>query len=266
MGKGIDTGTEFFKGLLSKITDPEERAAAERLAKSTVVLTEIGNGVEGQTEINRRMNELAVQAKALETKAAELKQTEDGLENWKGQLTDWRAANDELVAIGQKAKAANWDGKTTSPDLKTAPSGMTEEQVQAKFQELTSNILGYDRDKSELQASHFAKFKELLDVGPLLANPKIREIGLKGVYAEMYKPKIDEFEKAAEKAKEDAIRLDERTKTLASHQQMPYPSVSGVNSGSPLDALEPAKGGGPLVDQATAEYTRLVAARNGASA
>lgn len=268
MGKGLDTGKTFWQGVLSKITDPEQRAAAEKLASNVDVMTVVGNGVEGQSEIDRRLQELTTKTKELETQATELRTRDESLTGWQQQLTDWRTTNDELVRLGKQAKDAKWDGKSGAPALTATPtvSGVTEEALRDKMQELTNNLLGYDSDKSDLTTRHFNAFKELLDVGPLLRHPKIRDIGLRGVYDEVYKEKLAAHATAVDKAKEDAIRADERAKTLASAQAMPYVSPTGVSSGSPLDALKPADAAGPLVDQAVTEYNRLQTARVGSAA
>lgn len=269
MGKGIETGKSFLEGVLSKIADPDLKARAAAVFADASVATEIGNGVEGQTEINRRLQELNTKTTEIDTRASELATTEANLTKWQTDLTDWRTVNNDDLTLGRQARAAKWDGKTpggAAPVVATPAGGVTEDLLQSKMQELTNNLLGYDADKSELTKRHFETFKELLDIRPLLSHPKIREVGLKGVYDEVYKPKLEEYATTQAKLKEDAIRLDERTKVLASNASMPYPPVTGVSSGSPLDALKQPDGGGPIVDAAVTEYNRLQTARVGAGA
>ena len=46
---------------------------------------------------------------------------------------------------------------------------------------------------------------------------------------------------------------------------MPYPSPTGVGSGSPLDALQAAKASDALVEVASQHYQRLQTERGGAT-
>lgn len=275
MGKGTETGKSFLTGVLSKITDPELKAKAEAVFASAAVQTEIGNGVEGQSEIDRQLQDLRTKTTALDTQKAELDAKDGNLTKWHTDLTAWRAANNELVDIGKKAKAAGWNGTGTPPAPTPVvakpgelPAGaLTEEQLQAAITEERGNFLGFQRDQNRLMREHFEKFKEILNIEPLLTNPRVREIGLAGVYQETYKDQLKKVEDDAIAANEARIRADERQKVQASNTQIPYPSVTGSNAGSPLDALKPpVEGGGPVVDAAVTEYNRLQAVRNGAPA
>lgn len=262
MGKGLDTGKSFWQGVLGKITDPEQKAAAEKLLQNNDLMTLVGNGVEGQAEIDRRLQDLTTKTAEIDTAKADLDAREEALTTWHGNLTTWRAANNELLELGKTVKAG---GRTTPPTTTTttppAAGTITEEKLKEALQTQAGQFLGYDRDRNQIQREHFGKFKEIIDLAPLIEHPKIAELGLLGVYNLVHKDALAKFDLDTKKAEEDRIRADERSKFAASMSTMPYPPVTGANAGSPLDALKPVEGAGQLVDQATAEYNRLQAAR-----
>jgi len=263
MGKGLDTGKSFWQGVLGKITDPEQRAAAEKLLANPDVMTLVGNGVEGQAEIDRRLQDLTTRTATLTDQQRELEERETALETWHGQLTSWRQANTELLELGKRAKAGGTPPVTppATPVVPPASGSITEDKLNEALRNQASQFLGYDRDRGQIQREHFSKFKEIVDLDPLLNHPKIAELGLLGVYQLVHKDALAKFADDQKKAEEERIRADERAKVSASMSTMPYPPLTGVNAGSPLDALKPNEGAGPLVEQATAEYNRLVAAR-----
>lgn len=262
MGKGLDTGKSFWQGVLGKITDPEQKAAAEKLLTNSDVMTLVGNGVEGQAEIDRRLQDLTTKTTEIETAKADLDAREDALTTWHGNLAAWRAANTELLELGKTVKAGGTLNPNPKPGSTTPPAGtITADTLKEALQTQAGQFLGYDRDRNQIQREHFSKFKEIIDLAPLIEHPKIAELGLLGVYNLVHKDALAKFEADAKKAEEDRIRADERAKVSASMSTMPYPPVTGANAGSPLDALKPVEGTSALVDAATAEYNRLQAAR-----
>jgi len=263
MGKGLDTGKSFWQGVLGKITDPEQRAAAEKLLANPDVMTLVGNGVEGQAEIDRRLQDLTTRTATLTDQQRELEEREAALETWHGQLTSWRQANTELLELGKRAKTNGGTPVTppATPAAPAVPTGLTEDKLNEALRAQAGQFLGYDRDRSQIQREHFSKFKEIVDLDPLLNHPKIAELGLVGVYQLVHKDALAKFADDQKKAEEERIRADERAKVSASMTQMPYPPPTGANAGSPLDALKPNEGPGPLVDQAVAEYNRLQSVR-----
>lgn len=251
--KGLDLGKEFFTGILSKITDPEQRAAAEKLLTNETVLTEIGNGVAGQSEIDRQLSAATTRQAELDALSTKLDAREAGLDEWHGNLNTWYHANKD--AIGKTAKPGD-DDNGGKPVVKTPPAGLTEEQLNERMVNERQAFLGYDRDRSAILRDHFNKFKEIVDLGPLLAHPKVGELGLLGTYALVHKDRLETYETEQATARENAIRTDERQKVQASMSSMPYPSVTGAGSGSPLDALAVGKADS-VTDAATAHYNRL---------
>jgi hypothetical protein len=266
MAKGIDTGTAFYKGLLGKITDPEQKAAAEKLLANPAFLTELGNGVEGQTEIDRQLSGLRTQKEELTTQKTELDQREQGLTDWHGRLTTWHQTNKAAVEEAKRLKADPnaRPNPTPNPADPAKPTGMTDEAFAEAMKQERAAFLGYERDQNRITREHYTKFNEIVDIDPLLHHPKIAEIGLVGVYELVHKDRLAKHTTDAAAAAEQKIRLDERQKVLEGQAQMPYPPPTGAGSGSPLDALTPNVKDG-VVDAATAHYHRLQAERNAAA-
>lgn len=255
MGKGLDTGKAFIQGVLSKITDPELRASAEKTFANEAVLTEIGNGVEGQSEIDRQLRDLKAKTDDLTAKQADLDDRETKLDTWHTNLTGWYESNKEKLA-------APVVPKTGTPTGEKPASGLTAEQMAESIASQNAAILGFARDQNRIEREHFQKFGEIPDLDPLLHHPKIADLGLMGVYALVHKDRLDTWTAAQQKAHDDKIGAEAVKTYQASQAQMPYPSVAGAGSGSPLDALTANKSQ-PVVDAAVAEYTRLQAERLG---
>lgn len=261
MGKGLDTGKAFFQGILAKITDPDAKAAAEKLLTSELVLTEIGNGVEGQAEIDRQLQAARTQKEELDRLTGELDVRKAGLESWHQDLSTWYTTN--KTALETAKGKSNGDG-TKVKDAVIPPAGLTDDALNERLTGERAAFLGFSRDQNLITREHFAKFNEIVDLEPLMRHPQIATAGLLGVYELVHKERLEAHTAAAAKKAEDAIRLDERQKTQASMAQMPYPAVTGSGSGSPLDALTVGQKDS-VVDAATAHYNRLQQERVGAT-
>jgi hypothetical protein len=261
MGKGIDTGTAFFKGLLGKITDPEQKAAAEKLLANPALMTEIGNGVEGQAEIDRQLAKLRTDGEELTTRTTEIDQREGGLTDWHERLKAWHTQNKAAIEAGAKVLK----GEVVVPPItKTGdhpPAGLTQEQFDEHMRNERASFLGYSRDQQAITRDHFTKFNEIVDLEPLLRHPKIAEVGLTGVYELVHKDRLEKFKTDATAAHDKQVADEAVRKYSESQAQMPYPPPTGAGSGSPLDALTANVKDG-VVDAATAHYARLQAERN----
>ena len=252
MGKGLDTGKTFWQGVISKITDPEQRAAAERLQANQDFLTTLGNGVEGQSEIDKQLQQLSQQKSELDTRKDDLDKENTRLGTWHDSLTGWYDENKALLEAGKKVKA--------NPNPNPAPAdGFTQKQFEENIANERASFLGFSRDQNLITREHFGKFSEIIDLEPLLRHPQIAQLGLVGVYELVHKDRLEKWKTdttAAEKKKieDEAVRKYQETQA-----QMPYPAPTGAGSGSPLDALTVKVE--PLVDAATAHYNRLQAER-----
>lgn len=267
-----DRSKSFIQGVLSKITDPGQRASAEALFGNQVVLQLFDDGVAGQSEIDRQLADLRTKTEAATQKTAELDEREGKLKTWHQGLTDWRQENQEFVELGVAAKKANW--KPGDPPPKTGgdnggkelPAGVvTEEVLKTTLGNFESSVLGFAADQNLLMQQHFKNFGDILDVTPLIKHPQIRELGLVGVYNLVHKAALEAKATEAQTARDKKI-ADEAVAKFRAEQgtQMPYPLVGqGPQSGSPLDGLNvKVEAGAPgLVDRASAEYARLQAGR-----
>lgn len=253
MRKGLDTGKAFFQGILSKITDPEQRAAAETLLASDLVLTEIGNGVEGQAEIDRQLQAARTRQEELDALQGELTTRQGGLESWYTDLTKWHQENKDALEAAKKGAGVV---KPNGSGAVVPPVGITDESFTERLTGERAAFLGFQRDQNQITREHFSKFSEIIDLEPLLKHPQIAHVGLLGVYELVHKDRLDAHQKAATAKAEELIRLDERQKVQASMATMPYPSVTGSGSGSPLDGLA-GTAKDSVTDAAVAHYQRL---------
>ena len=260
----------FIAQVLGKIADPGLKAQAEVVFNNADVQAQLKDGVAGQSEIDRQLADLRTKAEAATQAKADLDARETALGKWHTDLTGWRKDNEELVAVGAEAKKAGWKPGTlppaNQPNAGELPAGvMTEEMYLERTATMEQAFLGFQSAQNDLMRRHFATFGEILDVTPLLKHPEIRTLGLDGVYAQLHKEALAAKATEAQKKHDDDIRADERQKVAAANAQLPYPlGQPGVSSGSPLDAIGKAPDPavvGSVVDRATAEYTRLQAAR-----
>lgn len=258
--KGLAALDDFSARVLSSITDPEQRAKAEAgiaaIKAVAPAAQAFGDGIAGQSEIDRQMQALTTQTQELTTRQQELDQREERLGTWHGELTNWYTENKGYIEKGKKAGAA--PTTTVVDPTKTAvPAGvLTEEQLAERFQQRDLAYLGFARDQSQITREHFAKFGEIVDLEPLLQHPSIAKIGLTGVYELVHKERLTQHETQQKAKAEEAIRLDERQKVNAANATMPYLSPTGAGSGSPLDALTVGKPDS-VADAAAAHYHRL---------
>lgn len=256
-------GSQFLADVLAKLP-AEQQAQAKALfedAGAAAALEVIGQGVLRQSDYSRQANELKT------------KETE--LETWHQSLTGWyegkQAELAELPTLREKVKGLGTPDPTDPTHRQPAApvvdpaKYVSKEDFDKTLADTERGAVGFFSQLNALSLKHYQQFGEILDTDQLLQDKRIVQLGLQGVYAEVHKEQLDQ--KAAEAAKkaEDAIRADERAKTLAAAAatQHPYP-VRG-NEPSTLDVLEAARSGSaPVhksVDDMAAEYARLGAGR-----
>ncbi len=249
MGKGLETGKAFLQGVRSKITDPEQLAAFDKVFGNETVVTEVGNGVEGQAEIDRQLQTLRDQQTALE-------ELQGKVETRYNEQTAWWNTNKDALEEYKTLKASG--GKIPpAGETKTPPAGLTEEQLNQTLTNERAAFLGYSRDQQKILREHFNRFHEIVDIEPLLLDPDIARLGLVGVYEKVHKDRLVQWKTDQDKKAEDLIRADERQKIQAANANMPYPVPTGIGSGSPLDALTATAAKDSVTDNAVAHYQRL---------
>jgi hypothetical protein len=259
MADSKTVGREFLAGVLAKIADPAARAQAEAAFTSAEdAVAELGAGVLRQQDYSRHMD-------ALKTKETEVT-------NWHSQLTSWHVEQQDRVnqalADAEAAKAAagiRSPASPAAPPASPAPVGLTKEDLQKELDAFGNLALGVMSITNRLTAQHMKEFGEVLDPQVLLTHPKSREIGLDGVYREVFKEQLAKKAADAEalrvKAIQEAAVADYRSK----HPNLPYP-VSAQVQPSTLDALESGQVSDPSkfsVDAAVNEYHALVAQKLG---
>lgn len=265
MNKGLQAFDDFMAGILAKITDPDQRRKAEEgvatLKQVAPVVQALGDGVAGQSEIDRQLQTLTAQRDDLTTRQADIDDREARMQTWHTELSNWYA--DQKAALA-RAKAHPPTGDPAA-DPAAKPSGFTEDTFTERIGTERAAFLGFSRDQNQITREHFTKFGEIVDLEPLLKHPSIGQVGLLGVYELVHKARLTDWTTKQATAAEDTIRADERQKIQAQMASMPYPTPTGAGSGSPLDALTVGKKDG-VVDEAAAHYSRLVAERAGAAA
>jgi hypothetical protein len=256
MADSKTVGREFLAGVLAKIADPAARAQAETVFNQAEdAVAELGAGVLRQQDYSRHMD-------ALKTKETEVT-------SWHSQLTDWYAQQQERVnqalADAEAAKAAAGIRPTPTPAPSPSPTpaavGLTKEDVKKELDSFGTLALGVIAVTNRLSASHMKEFGEVLDLQPLLVHPKAQEIGLDGVYREVFKEKLDAKAKAAEDARVAQIREEAIAEYRSKHPNLPYP-VSPHVQPSTLDAIEAGQAVDAskyTADAAAALYEQLVA-------
>lgn len=131
----------FIAQVLGKITDPGLKTQAETVFADATVQAQLRDGVAGQSEIDRQLQELRAKTSELDTRKTELDEREQTLTAWKDGLADWRQQNAELVELGATAKKAGWKPgdppvKTPTTEVKVPDNVITTDQ----FKEHTSQM------------------------------------------------------------------------------------------------------------------------------
>lgn len=184
--------------------------------------------------------------------------------------TEWFQERQADLAALDALRVENADLKTKVTTVVTDPTkpvvdAITKKQLDDTLGETERGAVSFIAEANSLTLKHFKEFGEVLDITDLLKDKRVQQIGLRGVYADTFKDQLKAKADAAEAARVDAIRKEERTKVLAevAGAHHPYPVVG--NESSSLDAIEAARAGqSPAVksvEDMTSEYARLTAAR-----
>lgn len=229
-----ESGQAFLNDVLAGIPEDKRGAIAATLEDAPELIAAIGAGALRQADYSRSMDRV----KTIET-----------------EQKTWWEANQPLVELGQKAKTAGFD--PTKPGV--TPPALPDNVV------LRDDLDQRERDYAALTTwmtttgmKHFQDFGEVIDFSTLMRDPRVKEVGLKGVYDAIAQPKYQEKAKAATEA-EILRRVDEgvaqRVKTLHN----PNAPTSPLPQGSPLDALAPVDTKGGNVDEFVDAYHAAVA-------
>lgn len=158
---------------------------------------------------------------------------------------------------------------TEQPPAKLPEDVITKKMLAETLDTTERGAVAFIAEANALTMRHFKEFGEILNVSDLLADPNVQKIGLRGVYQEKFKAEIAGKVKAADDARLDTVRKEERTKVLAELASRSHPYPVAGNEVSSLDAIEAARlsGDGKItvktVDDMASEYARLNASRMG---
>jgi len=209
----------------------------------------------------------------LSAEAQKAKQQFDALY---AQNMDWfetrKADLAELDTLRQKVAAGDrTPTPTPTPTPTTVPAdAITKKQLEDHLASMERGAVGFIAESNVLALKHYKDFGEVLNITELLADPRVQQIGLQGVYQAKFAEQIKTKADAAQAARDEALRKEGADKARAelAASRHPYPVVG--NEPSSLDALEAAQAGQkPTVkslDDIAAEYSRLSASRMGAPA
>lgn len=195
----------------------------------------------------------------------ELQQEKARTESWRGDLTKWQTDHVELLKLGEAAKSRGWSpdapDPTTAIQTPKAPDLPADVIRAGDLESREQQVVRYVSAAVRLAGKHQQALGEVLDIDELINDPRVKTLGIQGVYDAKYADRYAEKAKLstdAERAKFEAdIRADER-KRLANRPLTPV----GQDT-SPLDALTTPtdkRPGSVSAEDLATEYEMLVAA------
>lgn len=269
----MDAKARGIQALTDLYSDPTVRQARmDELGESG--LEALGKLALRQDDYSRSMNELGTQRTALAAKEAEVAA-------WHGELQSWfdqkNADLTELETLRQKIAKPNGNpnpnpgnpnpnpGAPNPDSAAPAPNAnfLTKDAFDRALAETERGAVAFFNDLNQLSLQHFQQFGEILDTQQLLTDKRVQQLGLRGVYADRFKPQLDERAAKVRLEAEEKIRADERQKIQAAQASQHHPYPIRGNEPSTLDALEQARNpqGQPArsktVDELVSEYARL---------
>ena len=233
----------FLSGILAHIPEADRGKAEAELA-------ELEAGSLKQADYSRLSNE-----------ATAAKQKFDDLYT---KNTEWFAEKQAaLVERDQLAlKVTELEKRPTHGTVAEIPADVIRKgDLDKRFQEMEQGAVSVIALIPQLTLRHFTQFNEVLDTSKLLADPRVQQIGILGVYNDLYKDQIKAKADAAQAAHDEQLRQEGATRARAewAGSRHPYPVVG--NEPSALDEIEAARAGKAPVprtaDEMAHEYLRL---------
>lgn len=222
-------------------------------AKADQALTALEEGGLRQADYSR----LAAEAKAEKEKF-------DGLYT---KNVEWLEANKAALAEREAlaAKLAELEAAPPPTKVDLPKDLITQKALTEVLNTMERGAVGFIAEANALTMQHYQQFGEILDMKALLADTRVNQIGIQGVYQDRFKEQIKAKVDAAQATRDEALRVEGETRAraalAASHH--PYPVVG--NEPSALDAIEAARAGKAptvtTVEQMADEFARLSAAR-----
>ena len=247
----------FLAGVLALVPETDR-------AKAEARLIEMEEGELRQSDYSKVVSE----ARAAKVAADKL------LADNQAWFAERKAALEEVDTLRARVAegTTHVDPLKPTPEFKLPEDVITAKKMQERLNVVEREAVGFIAQTNALTMKHYQQFGEILDINDLLADPRVQQIGLQGVYAEKFKDPIAAKAKAADEAKAEAFRVEGEKRALerlASQRGPGYPVVG--NEPSSLDAIEAARlaGDGKVsvksLDELADQYTRLSASRLGGS-
>lgn len=241
----------FLAGILAHVPDADRGKAEAAIS-----------GLEENGLRQSEFSKLADDAKAAEQRFKDLYESNvQWLEERKAALTDYDALKLEVVDLRKRPAAG--------APVELPKDLITEKVLNERIEALERGAVGVIALVPKLAVEHYQRFGEVLDTGMLLADKRVQQIGIQGVYNEVFKDKLALKAKEATDARDETLRKEGEERLRGTIRQQPaYPVVG--NEPSALDAIEAERGGQKpqvaTVDQMADAYSRLSTTRAGASA
>jgi len=247
----------FLTGLVALVPEGPGRDQAQAifasLGTAETAAEYVASHVLRQEDYSRSMNE---GKEATTKKQSELDALVTSLQGERGRLDEWWKVNEPVLKEAKALKdAGKWPTATTPTPvptvvdpLKPAPTPtptdanrpLTQADLDARLKQFGEEALPIMSMIPKLSLEHFKTFEEVLDVDTLTRHPKLPELGLMGVYKEVYKEKLDKIEADAETAKIDAAKEEGRKEAreeILKSSGPPY-AFMGQTPTAPIDLLE----------------------------
>lgn len=267
-----EAGRAFLAEVLALIPEDQQAAARAALEASTQALETLGAGYLRQSEFSRQMDQLRGE--------------QQRLEQWRGELDSWWNDHKTKLEEYERIKAGggnpnpnpNPNPGNPNPSPSPSPGTFSREDFLRELEAREAAAVGAIVTTNMLSAKHFKEFGEVLDVGALLRDPRIKDLGLQGVYEATFK---ERYEQRAKEAEDKRINELVQARLLEERKKAPLPYPVSGREPHFLDALETKQGVPPadpakpgetptpamsVVDAAVAEFHRLQAERMGGAA
>ncbi len=248
----------FLTGLVALVPEGPGRDQAQAifasLGTAETAAEYVASHVLRQEDYSRSMNE---GAEATTKKQGELDALVASLQGERGRLDEWWKVNEPVLKEAKLLKdAGKWPGSPTptpvptvvdplkpaptpTPVLVDANRPLTQADLDARLKQFGEEALPIMSMIPKLSLEHFKTFEEVLDVDTLTKHPKLPELGLMGVYQEVYKEKLDKIVADAETAKIDAAKDEGRKEAreeILKSSGPPY-AFMGQTPTAPIDLL-----------------------------
>jgi hypothetical protein len=277
LSKSAQAGLTFLQGWAPTLPEAFRAEVSALLTKITSTpeaeiepsLRYVGDGAMARPDYSRAMNDLAEKTKELDAIAQE--HTQWYAEN-KDALTEYvriKPEYDKLKGNGHPNPNPN-PNPTPNLDAKGLTSDQLAEELERRDRSYAS-VLAFG---VSLAQRHFAMFNEALDMGELVADPRIgqavkgqpgRVFGLQDAYNAKYGERVQQKAQEAETARINKL-VEERLVEERKKQPLQQPYPLARSEPSALDALATKDGpAAHTIDTAVAEYERLQQARLSAS-